>query len=83
MNLDDKVKWLAETEAYFKQVQSYNTTLISIGYATGFACLIYLSDKSNSRFAYLAVLFLVLSAAVFVSYEIVNHIRLARQCSNA
>jgi hypothetical protein len=80
---DERDRWLEETEKFFGLSKSYNTSIISIGYATFFGCLIFLSTKTDSPLLFWAVLALVLSATVFVSYELMTNIRLARECSRA
>ena len=78
--LKEREEWLADTEKFFQQVKSYNTTIISIGYATIFGCLLFLSGKTDSPLLFWAILALVVSAAIFTSYEVFNTIRMANAC---
>jgi len=77
----DRGQWLKDSEEYFRHVKSYNTTVITVGYATFFAALLFLADKTSSRLVFWALLCLVTSAAIFVTYEMVANIRLAVQAS--
>jgi len=70
-------QWLKSTQEYFREVQSYNTTIITVGYATFFALLFFLQDKVKTQLIFWAGLFVALSAAIFVAYELINHIKLA------
>lgn len=77
MKNDDYNKWLEDSEKYFKEVQSYNTTIMTIGYATFFGILLYIKDKYQSPLIFWAALLVTISAVFFVSYEIVNNIKIA------
>lgn len=70
-------QWLKDTQEYFHNVQSYNTTIITVGYATFFGLLLFLQGKVKSPLLFWAGLFVALSAAVFVSYELINQVKLA------
>lgn len=48
-NNEDREKWLEDTESYFRNVQSYNTTIITVGYATFFALLAFVHEKAPSK----------------------------------
>ncbi|MEE8190116.1 MAG: hypothetical protein V3T79_00810 [Candidatus Scalindua sediminis] len=78
-----RAQWLKDSEKYFRHVQSYNRTVITVGYATFFAALLFLSEKTSSPLVFWALLFLVVSAAIFVTYEMVTAITLAVQASKA
>ena len=77
MTEQSREQWLKDTQNYFREVQSYNTTVITVGYATFFGLLLFLQDKVKSPLLFWAGLFVAISAAVFVSYELVNHFKLA------
>lgn len=70
-------QWLKDMQDYFKEVQSYNTTVMTVGYATFFGLLIFLQDKVKSPLVFWAGLFVAISAGTFVAYELVNQIKLA------
>lgn len=70
-------QWLKDTQDYFREVQSYNTTVISVGYATFFGLLFFLQDKVHSKLLFWAGLFVTFSAAIFVAYELISNIKLA------
>jgi glycosyltransferase involved in cell wall biosynthesis len=74
---DSRDQWLKDTQDYFREVQSYNTTIITIGYATFFGLLFFLQDKVESRLLFWAGLFVALSATIFVAFELTNNIKLA------
>lgn len=82
-NDSNRAQWLKDSEEFFRQVRSYNATVITVGYATFFAALFFLSEKTSSRLVFWALLFLVVSAAIFVTYEMVAAITLAVQASKA
>jgi hypothetical protein len=77
MTDQSREQWLKDMRDSFKEVHSYNITIITVGYATFFGLLIFLQDKVKSPLLFWAGLFVALSAAVFVAYELVNHIKLA------
>lgn len=77
MSDEDFKKWLEDSEKYFREVQAYNTTIITIGYATFFGVLLYIKDKLNSPLIFWATLLVIISAVIFVSYEIINNIKIA------
>lgn len=77
MTEQSREQWLKSTQDYFREVQSYNTTVITVGYATFFALLFFLQDKVKTHLIFWSGLFVALSAAIFVAYELVNHIKLA------
>jgi glycosyltransferase involved in cell wall biosynthesis len=70
-------QWLKDTQDYFREIQSYNTTIITVGYATFFGLLFFLQDKVHSQLLFWAGLFVALSAAIFVVFELINNIKLA------
>ena len=76
-------QWLKDTQDYFRSVQSYNTTVITVGYASFFGLLFFLQDKVQSSLLFWAGLFVALSAAVFVAYELINNIKLALDARRA
>lgn len=80
---NEREQWLKDSEEFFHQVKTYNTTVITIGYATFFAALIFLSNKTSSSLVYWAILALVLSAAIFVAYKMISNITLAVKASKA
>jgi hypothetical protein len=77
MTDQSREQWLKDTQDYFHQVQSYNTTIITVGYATFFGLLFFLQDKVQSPLLFWAGLFVALSAAIFVAYELASNIKLA------
>lgn len=77
MTDQSREQWLKETQDAFRDVQSYNTTIITVGYATFFGLLFFLQDKVHSKLLFWAGLFVTLSAAIFVAYELTNNIKLA------
>ena len=79
----ERIQRLKDSEEIFRNVKSYNTTVITVGYATFFAALLFLSDKTCSPLVYWALLALVISAAIFVAYEMFSSIFLAAQVSKA
>jgi len=80
---NERTQWLTDSEEFFRHVQSYNTTVITVGYATFFAALLFLSEKTSSVLVYWALLALVVSAAIFVAYEMIANIWLAVLASKA
>jgi hypothetical protein len=50
--MNEREKWLDDTAAAFESARSYNGTIITVGYGTGFACLLLLSDKTDSSLVY-------------------------------
>ena len=70
-------QWLQETQTYFREVQAYNTTVITVGYATFFGLLFFLHDKVESPLLFWAGLLVILSAAFFVAFELIANIKLA------
>ena len=76
-------RWLKDTQDYFREVQSYNTTIITIGYATFFGLLLFLKDKIQSPLLFWAGLLVALSAAIFVAFELANNIKLALEARKA
>lgn len=76
-------QWLKDTQDYFREVRSFNTTVITVGYATFFGLLFFLKDRVTSPILFWAGLFVVLSAAIFVAYELINNIKLALQTRKA
>jgi hypothetical protein len=76
-------QWLKDVQDYFKEVQSYNATVITVGYATFFGLLIFLQEKIRSPLLFWAGLCVALSAGTFVAYELVNQIRLALEMRQA
>ena len=77
----EREKWLEDTEKAFNHVKSYNTTIITIGYATFFAVLLYLKDKVDNSLTKYSLIFIVASAAIFSSYELFNAIKSAVEWS--
>ena len=77
MTDQSREQWLKDSQDYFREVQSYNTTIITVGYATFFALLVFLQDKVKSPLIFWAGLLVAISAAIFVSYELANQIKLA------
>jgi hypothetical protein len=77
MTDQSREQWLKDTQDYFHQVQSYNTTIITVGYATFYGLLFFLQDKVQSPLLFWAGLFVALSAAIFVAYELASNIKLA------
>ena len=77
MPVNERDEWLQESQEYFREVQAYNTTIITVGYGTFFALLLFLQDKAPGRHLFLAGLLVAVSAAVFVAYELTAQIRLA------
>lgn len=79
----EKVQWLKDTEEFFRQVQSYNATIITVGYATFFGALLFVAEKTDSKLVFWALLAVVWSAGIFVAYEIFSSITLAVAASKA
>lgn len=77
MTNQSRDQWLKDTQEHFREVQSYNTTVITVGYATFFALLAFLQDKVKSPLIFWAGLLVALSAALFVGYELSNQIKQA------
>ncbi|MCO5056208.1 hypothetical protein [Thermomonas sp.] len=77
MNDQSREQWLKDIQDYFRDVQSYNTTVITVGYATFFGLLFFLQDKVHSQLLFWAGLFVALSASIFVAFELINNIKLA------
>lgn len=77
----EREKWLEDTEKAFNHVKSYNTTIITIGYATFFAVLLFLKDKVDNSLTKYSLIFIVISAAIFASYELMNSIKSAVEWS--
>ena len=77
MTDQSREQWLKDTQDYFREVQSYNTTVITVGYATFFGLLFFLQDKVKSPLLFWAGLFVALSAAIFVAFELINNIKFA------
>ena len=70
--------WERAMEKMFDRAKSYNSTVISVGYATFFGCLVFLSNKVESSLVYWALLLVIGSALIFVMYEIAFNIKMAR-----
>jgi hypothetical protein len=70
-------QWLKDIQAYFREVQSYNTTVITVGYATFFGLLAFLEDKIDSWLLFVAGLLIAISAVIFAGYELVRNIHRA------
>lgn len=64
-------------------MQSCNTTAITVGYATFFAALFFVAEKTNSKLVFWALLAVVCSAEIFVAYEMISTISLAVKASKA
>ena len=79
MNEQSRNQWLEESEAYFKQIQAYNSSVVSFGYVTFFGLLVFLrdADKTKDVLLFWAGLFVALSAIFFVGYELIEQIRLS------
>lgn len=77
MSNQSREQWLKDTQEYFREVQSYNTAVITIGYATFFGLLFFLQDKVHSKLLFWAGLSVALSAVIFVAYELISNIKLA------
>ena len=79
MTDETREQWLKDSDAYFKSVKSYNTTIISIGYATYFGLLVFLYDatRAKSVLMFWSGLFVTLSAMIFVAYELITNIKLS------
>ncbi|MGD1895490.1 MAG: hypothetical protein ACFB16_00910 [Phormidesmis sp.] len=77
MNDDSHNQRLKDSHEYFREVQSYNATIITVGYGTFFGLLIFLQDKVKSPLLFWASLSISISAAAFVAYELINNIKLA------
>ena len=71
-------------EEFFQQTQNYNKSIVTVGYATFFGVLLYLSGKgvapSEIKWALLA---LVASALVFVLWELWRQIDMSFEASKA
>ena len=79
MNDQSRNQWLEESEAYFKQIKAYNSSVVSFGYVTFFGLLVFLrdADKTKDVLLFWAGLFVALSAIFFVGYELIEQIRLS------
>ncbi len=73
--------WKRETEEVFGKAKAYNSTIITVGYGTFFACLFYLRKGANSVLVFWALIAVIASAVIFVAYEIVSNIQIARTVS--
>jgi hypothetical protein len=74
-------QWLRDTENYFRQIQSYNSTVITVGYGTFFGLLLFLQGKVDGKKLLIAAILILGSAACFVGYELHNNIKTAIQIS--
>lgn len=79
----NREQWLKDSEEYFRHVKSYNTTVITVGYATFFATLLFLSERISNTILFWALLLLVISSTFFVAFEMIANIKLAVQASKA
>jgi hypothetical protein len=79
MNERSRNQWLEESEAYFKQIKAYNSSVVSFGYVTLFGLLVFLrdADKTKDVLLFWAGLLVALSAIIFVGYELIEQIRLS------
>ena len=77
MTEQSREQWLKDSQDYFRDVQSYNNTIITVGYGTFFGLLLFLQDKVKSALLFWAGLLVAASAALFVAFELTNHIKLA------
>jgi hypothetical protein len=82
---ETREQWLKDIDAYFKSVKSYNTTVISIGYATYFGLLVFLHDATRAKSALMfwSGLFVAISAIIFVAYELITNIKLSLETRKA
>lgn len=70
---------IENTREYFRQVKSYNTSIITIGYASFFAVLFYLREHLENNLTKYALICIVISASIFTLYELSNTIRQAHE----
>lgn len=77
MTNQTREQWLKDAQGYFKTVQSYNTVVMTVGYATFFGLLFFLQEKLQSPLLFWAGLFVALSATIFISFVLVDQIRAA------
>jgi hypothetical protein len=49
MTDESREQWLKDIDDYFNRVKSYNTTVISIGYATYFGLLVFCTMQQGPR----------------------------------
>jgi hypothetical protein len=85
MTDESREQWLKDIDDYFNRVKSYNTTVISIGYATYFGLLVFLHDATRAKSALMfwSGLFVALSAIIFVAYELITNIKLSLETRKA
>jgi hypothetical protein len=80
---ESREQWLRDCESFFRSVQSYNSTAITIGYGTFFGLLLFLQGKVNARLLYVAALCMVISGSLFVGFELFQNVKLALQAQKA
>jgi hypothetical protein len=85
MTDESRVQWLKDIDDYFNRVKSYNTTVISIGYATYFGLVVFLHDAARAKSALMfwSGLLVALSAIIFVAYELITNIKLSLETRKA
>ena len=74
-------QWLKDSENYFRSVQSYNSTVITIGFGTFFGLLLFLQGKVSNKLLFIASILIIISAGIFITFELINNISLAIQTS--